>query len=97
MQRNATHGNDPEDEIRPQHVHQDVNDIHVRIETGRDERSVAVNRLLRKTDGIFEPFVYKNDHFAKTGSGQTEGNLKKRCRFPHRRSRIDAIAVCHRL
>eukprot|EP01046_Picozoa_sp_COSAG06_P000463 COSAG06_NODE_13_length_35352_cov_49.626255_9_plen_54_part_00 len=53
MQRNATHGNDPEDEIRPQHVHQDVNDIHVRIETGRDERSVAVNRLLRKTDGIF--------------------------------------------
>jgi hypothetical protein len=20
---------------------------------------------------IFEPFVYKNDHFAKTGSGQT--------------------------
>jgi hypothetical protein len=23
-----------------------------------------------KTD-IFEPFLYKNDHFAKTGSGQT--------------------------
>jgi hypothetical protein len=21
--------------------------------------------------GIFEPFLYKNDHFAKTGSGQT--------------------------
>jgi hypothetical protein len=25
---------------------------------------------LRK-NGIFEPFVYKNDHFTKTGSGQT--------------------------
>jgi hypothetical protein len=22
-------------------------------------------------NGIFEPFLYKNDHFAKTGSGQT--------------------------
>jgi hypothetical protein len=22
-------------------------------------------------NGRFEPFIYKNDHFAKTGSGQT--------------------------
>jgi hypothetical protein len=22
-------------------------------------------------NGIFEPFLYKNDHFATTGSGQT--------------------------
>jgi len=22
-------------------------------------------------NGIFEPFIYKNEHFAKTGSGQT--------------------------
>ena len=22
-------------------------------------------------NGIFAPFIYKNDHFAKTGSGQT--------------------------
>jgi hypothetical protein len=22
-------------------------------------------------NGIFEPFTYKNEHFAKTGSGQT--------------------------
>jgi hypothetical protein len=22
-------------------------------------------------NGIFEPFIFKNDHFAKTGSGQT--------------------------
>jgi hypothetical protein len=22
-------------------------------------------------NGIVEPFIYKNDHFAKTGSGQT--------------------------
>ena len=24
-----------------------------------------------RENGIFEPFMYKNDHFAKTGSGQT--------------------------
>jgi hypothetical protein len=28
--------------------------------------------------------MYKNDHFAKTGSGQTWGKLKTRWRFPHR-------------
>jgi hypothetical protein len=22
-------------------------------------------------NGIFEPFIYKNEHFAKTGAGQT--------------------------
>jgi hypothetical protein len=22
-------------------------------------------------NGLFEPFIYKNDHFTKTGSGQT--------------------------
>ena len=26
---------------------------------------------------LFEPFVYKNDHFTKTGSGQTQGKLKQ--------------------
>jgi hypothetical protein len=26
---------------------------------------------------LFAPFAYKNDHFAKTGSGQTWGKLKK--------------------
>jgi hypothetical protein len=26
---------------------------------------------LTAKNGIFEPFIYKNDHFAKTGSGQT--------------------------
>jgi hypothetical protein len=30
---------------------------------------------------LFAPFVYKKDHFAKTGSGQTEGTLKKEHRF----------------
>jgi hypothetical protein len=30
-------------------------------------------------NGIFEPFIflYKNDHFAKTGSGQTWGKHSK--------------------
>jgi hypothetical protein len=27
------------------------------------------------------PFVYKNDHFAKTGSGQTEGKHSKKDAF----------------
>jgi hypothetical protein len=34
-------------------------------------------------NGIFEPFICINDHFAKTGSGQTYGKLQKRCRFSH--------------
>jgi hypothetical protein len=34
------------------------------------------------TNGIFEPFIYKNDHFAKTGSGQTyRENSKKDAGF----------------
>jgi hypothetical protein len=24
-----------------------------------------------RENGIFEPFIYENEHFAKTGSGQT--------------------------
>jgi hypothetical protein len=27
-------------------------------------------------NGIFEPFIYQNDHFAKTGSGQTQGKAR---------------------
>jgi hypothetical protein len=30
---------------------------------------------------LFEPFIYKNDQFTKTGSGQTSGNLSKKARF----------------
>jgi hypothetical protein len=32
-------------------------------------------------NGIFEPFIYKNEHFAKTGSGQTQGNTQKKMPF----------------
>jgi hypothetical protein len=28
-------------------------------------------RTAPANNGMFEPFIYKNDHFAKTGSGQT--------------------------
>jgi hypothetical protein len=31
---------------------------------------VSAELILRKT-AFFEPFIYKNDDFAKTGSGQT--------------------------
>jgi hypothetical protein len=35
-------------------------------------RPVAVvSLILPAKNDIFEPFIYKNDHFAKTGSGQT--------------------------
>jgi hypothetical protein len=27
---------------------------------------------------LFEPFIHKNEHFTKTGSGQTSGKLKKK-------------------
>jgi hypothetical protein len=33
-------------------------------------RTVPMRHWVRK-NGIFEPFMYKNEHFAKTGSGQT--------------------------
>jgi hypothetical protein len=33
--------------------------------------------LVRKTP-LFAPFVYKNDHFTKTGSGQTWGKHSKK-------------------
>ena len=29
-------------------------------------------------NGLFEPLIHKNDHFTKTGSGQTYGKLPKR-------------------
>jgi hypothetical protein len=32
--------------------------------------------------GLFEPFIYKNEHFTKTGSGQTWGKLHKKTVFP---------------
>ena len=42
----------------------------------RDQRGwsmpTAQNSLVQVSNkGIFEPFMYKNDHFPKTGSGQT--------------------------
>ena len=38
----------------------------------RRVRRVEVRRRLRPAkNGILETFIYKNDHFAKTGSGQT--------------------------
>jgi hypothetical protein len=34
-------------------------------------RTTPRSQLSPAETGIFEPFIYKNDHFAKTGSGQT--------------------------
>jgi hypothetical protein len=33
-------------------------------------------------NGLFAPFIYQNEHFTKTGSGQTQGKLKKGTVFP---------------
>jgi hypothetical protein len=33
-------------------------------------------------NGPVEPFIFKNEHFTKTGSGQTLGKLTKRTVFP---------------
>jgi len=32
-------------------------------------------------NGLFEPFIYENAHFAKTGSGQTLPKLQKKTSF----------------
>jgi hypothetical protein len=32
-------------------------------------------------NATFAPFIYKTEHFTKTGSGQTYGKLKKEWRF----------------
>jgi hypothetical protein len=32
---------------------------------------VLIGGIIVRENGIFEPFIYKNEDFAKTGSGQT--------------------------
>jgi hypothetical protein len=44
-----------------------------------------------KNVNSFAPFIYTNDHFAKTGSGRTQGNSEKRVAFF---LRVLAL-VCH--
>jgi hypothetical protein len=44
-------------------------------------------------NGLFEPFMYKNEHFTKTGSGQTQGRLHTKKRFsPQVRLQLNAAA-----
>jgi hypothetical protein len=38
-------------------------------------------RVVSKS-GLVEPFINENEHFTKTGSGQTQGKLKKKTVFP---------------
>jgi hypothetical protein len=47
-------------------------------------------------NGLFEPFIHKNDHFTKTGSGQTKGKLKKNGPFFLRRG-VQALGLKKRL
>ena len=44
--------------------------LPARVARGRCKHLHRVADHLRE-NGSFEPFIYKNDHFAKTGSGQT--------------------------
>jgi hypothetical protein len=51
---------------------------------GADAHSLLASEV-RKT-ALVAPFMYKNEHFTKTGSGQTQGKLQKRvafCAGPH--------------
>jgi hypothetical protein len=76
--------------------------FHTRVE-GDAVLIEAVQRCEQPAkNGIFEPFVYKNDPFAKTGSGQTQGKLKKDAVFRTgllrrkvRRSRSQATRRAH--
>jgi hypothetical protein len=44
-------------------------------------RYVEMPNLKVRKNAIFAPFLYKSHLFTKTGSGQTEGKLKKEWRF----------------
>jgi hypothetical protein len=41
-------------------------------------------------NGLFEPFIYKNEHFTKTGSGQTQGKLQQKDRFSSGASALES-------
>ena len=41
-------------------------------------RPAESTAFLPSKNGLFEPFVYENEHFTKTGSGQTQGKHSKR-------------------
>jgi hypothetical protein len=52
--------------------------IRLRIDRSEGFRFLQPRRILLllrlghpAENGFFEPFIYKDDHFAKTGSGQT--------------------------
>jgi hypothetical protein len=47
----------------------------------KTQRSIHYPLLAVSKNGLFEPVICKNDHFTKTGSGQTQGKLQKRDRF----------------
>jgi hypothetical protein len=53
----------------------------IAITSARESVPAAPQPSLPAKTGIFEPFIYRNDHFAKTGSGQTWGKLKKKMPF----------------
>ena len=38
-----------------------------------DMELLACVRTAVSKNGLFEPFIYENEHFTKTGSGQTQG------------------------
>jgi hypothetical protein len=46
-----------------------------------------------RTNAFSEPFLYINDHFAKTGSGQTSGNAAKKEAFCAGQPRSDCRLV----
>ena len=53
--------------------HRNHHRLHVSSQTPK-----ATMDPSRYQTGLLKPFVYKSDDFTKTGSGQTQGKLKKR-------------------
>jgi hypothetical protein len=73
-----------QDRLRDKHRESTQKEIYLCV-----FRRTSVGRLVRSS---VEPFVYKNDHFTKTGSGQTQESSKRERRFSQATPRVVAIA-----
>ena len=58
-----------------------VSQVHwarIIIDEGHELGGKGLSELAKvRENGLFKHFIYLNDHFATTGSGQTEGKTQK--------------------
>ena len=61
--------------VQYQGLHHDMRDFLSPAGANVQLQDLPCPVLAVSKNGLFEPFMYKNEHFTKTGSGQTCGNL----------------------